>query len=41
MAKDLEKMLPLDHPKRIKIEKELNKIIVEMTEVEGKLKNNL
>ena len=39
MAKDLEKMLPLDHPKRIKIENELNKIALEMAELEKKQKS--
>ena len=38
MAKSLANILPIDHPKRLRIENELKKIIAEMEEVS---KNNL
>ena len=34
-AKDLALILPIDHPKRVRIERELNKIITQLKEVEN------
>ena len=38
-AKDLALILPIDHPKRVRIEKELNKIIAELKVLEDERDN--